>query len=493
MKVEMDVYKEIRQRYLSGESERSIARSLGIARQTVKKYCEGAAHPDTRKPYEREPRLITDEVIGFILECFKHDEEEKVRKQTHTSKKIFDRLVDEKDFTGGESTIRKVVRDLRKAQSVPPQSSVPLSYEPGEAVQIDWGEVTLYYNKQKVKLHIFCGRLCYSCDIFVQAFFAANEESFLEAQQRMFTFFGGIPRRVIFDNAKVAVKEGFGIYAKAQDRYLAFSAHYAFNLDFCNPGKGNEKGLVENLVKYARKNFFVPLPSITDIEALNRLLWKKCLRYRENHKIQKREHPVKIMYAQEQTRLNPLPIFHYDTSKTAVIRVDDYSTAFFEKCYYSVPTRYLRKPVTVKGFGNHVEIHFQNQEIASYKRSYKAGETQYKLEHYIDLLERKPRSVFNAKPVKQNVSQELMEWGRRLPGGNREMVKLLRLCIDHGEDRILSIKDAIPSYTVPTVDLVRAHLCPSEKQTVIPMKQDVPVEPVNLVNYDKKYGMVLES
>ena len=409
MKVEMDVYKEIRQRYYHGESERSIAKSLGIARQTVKKYCEGAAHPEERKPYERKPTQITDEVIEFILECFKHDETEKVRKQVHTSKKIFDRLVEERNFTGGESTIRKVVRNLRKAQSVPPQSSVPLSYEPGEAVQIDWGEVTVYYNNQKMKLQIFCGRLCYSCDIFVQVFLAANEESFLEAQQRMFSFFGGVSRRVIFDNAKVAVKEGFGIYAKAQDRYLSFSAHYAFDLDFCNPGKGNEKGLVENLVGYARKNFFVPVPGIQDVEEYNQLLLKKCHRYRENHSIKSREHPVKIMYAQELQSLRSIPPFSYDTSKTSLLRVDDYSTVFFEKSYYSVPTRYLRKPVTVKGFGNYMEIHFQNQKIASYRRSYKAGETQYKLEHYIDLLEGKPRSVFNAKPVKQNVSHELIE------------------------------------------------------------------------------------
>lgn len=249
MKVEVDIYKDIRSSFIEGESQRHIAQRLGIARQTVKKYCEGATHPDERKPYQRRPEIVTEDITNFILKCLQEDQEENLKKQKHTSKRIFDRLVDEKDFLGAESTIRRVVREIKGRKSVPPQAIVPLSYEPGEAIQIDWGEVTVYLNDEKLKLYIFCARLCYSCDIFVQVFKAANEESFLEAQQRMFDYFAGVPQRVIFDNAKVAVKEGFGLHAKPQDKYLSFSAHYAFDLDFCNPGKGNEKSIMCTLVK----------------------------------------------------------------------------------------------------------------------------------------------------------------------------------------------------------------------------------------------------
>lgn len=438
MKIEMDMYADIRKSYLDGESQRSIAKRLGISRQTVKKYCEGSAHPEVRKPYAREPDTITEDIKSFILDCFKQDKAENLRKLKHTAKRIYDRLVEEKGFSGAESTIRKAVKVLRALQSVPPQSNVPLSYEPGEAVQIDWGEVTVYLDDEKTKLYTFCARLCYSCDIFVQVFRAANEESFLEAQQCMFDFFRGVPKRLIFDNAKVAVKEGFGIYAKPQNRYFSFSAHYAFDLDFCNPSKGNEKGLVENLVGYSRRDFFVPVPRVSTIDELNQKLWKLCLNYRDNHQIKDREHPVKDMYQEEYSFLNPLPSFRFDTSKTTIVAVDDYSTVRYEKNFYSVPTKYLRKDVTVKGYGNYVDIYYQNNKIASHIRSYYSGRTQYCLEHYIDLLERKPRSVFNAKPVKQNVTDELLKWGRQLPGGNREMVKLLRLCVDYGEECILS-------------------------------------------------------
>src|SRR5690606_32655067 len=197
------------------------------------------------------------------------------------------------------------------------------------------------------------------------------------------------------------------------------------DLDFCNPGKGNEKGLVENLVGYSRRNFLVPIQKVPSIEDLNKKLWNDCLKYRSNHTIQGRSHPVNTMYQEELRFLKPIPKYRFDTSKTAVATVDDYSTVRYEKNNYSVPVKFLRKDVTVKGYGNHINILYQNIEIATYPRCYLNNKTEYRLEHYLDLLERKSRSVFNAKPVKANVTKALLDWGEQLPGGNKEMVKLL--------------------------------------------------------------------
>lgn len=491
--IEVDMYKNIRQSFINGESQRDIANRLGIARQTVKKYCEGDSHPDVRKSYEREPDTVTPDVKSFIINCLNQDKQESLKKQKHTAKRIYDRLIEEKNFSGAESTIRKAVKELKAQQSIPPQALMPLSYEPGEAIQIDWGEATAYLDGVKTKLYTFCGRLCYSCDIFVQVFKSQNQESFLEAQQRMFDFFGGIPKRLIFDNAKVAVKEGFGLYAKPQNRYLSFSAHYAFNLDFCNPAKGNEKGLVENLVGYSRRNFLIPIQRAANIDELNKKLLDDCLKYRNNHKIQGRNNSVNTQYQEELNYLKPIPKYQFDTSKTVVASVDDYSTVRYEKNNYSVPAKFLRKDVTVKGYGNHINILHRNAVIATYTRCYFSNRTHYQLEHYIDLLERKPRSVFNAKPVKDNVTKSLLDWGEQLPGGNKEMVKLLRLCVDYGENRILSIKNQIPSHIVPTVDMVRTHLNePTESPVIYLSKNEVPVDPVDLTEYDKRYGMVIK-
>ena len=105
--IEVDIYSAIRTRFSDGESIRLIAKDLGISRQTVKKYCEGATHPEIRKTYQREPDVITDKVKAFILGCFKEDEDENLKKQKHSSKKIYDRLAAEKDFIGAYSTISK--------------------------------------------------------------------------------------------------------------------------------------------------------------------------------------------------------------------------------------------------------------------------------------------------------------------------------------------------------------------------------------------------
>jgi transposase len=487
--IEVDIYSAIRTRYSDGESIRSIAKDLSISRQTVKKYCEGATHPEVRKDYQRKPDIITNNIKSFILGCFKEDEDENLKKQKHTAKKIYDRLVEEKNFIGAYSTIRAAVSNLRAERSVPPQSNVPLSYAPGEAVQIDWGEATVYIDGQKTKLYTFCGRLCYSCDIFVQVYKAANQEAFLEAQQIMFDFFGGTPRRIIFDNAKVAVKEGFGIHAKPQDKYLSFSAHYAFSLDFCNPASGNEKSLVENLVGYSRRNFLVPVPRVSDIDELNRKLWNDCISYREKHKIDHRQLSVSVMYQEETRFLNTIPMYRFDTSKTAMAKVDDFSTVRYEKNNYSVPTKYLRKDVTVKGYANNICILHEGSVVATYFRQYGSGNTQYRLEHYIDLLERKPRSVSNARPVKETLTKDLLDWGNQLPGGNKEMVKLLRLCVDYGEEKILAIKRLIPGYVVPTVDMVRTYLNKPVESSVIYLKNEIGITKTNLKKYDEKYGV----
>lgn len=492
MIIEMDMYSEIRIRYANGESIRSIALKLGISRQTVNKYCKGATHPEVRKEYKRDANVVTDKVKRFILNCFQEDEDENLRKQKHTARQIYKRLVIELEFQGSYSTIRQAVRELKAERTVTPQCFVPLSFAPGEAVQVDWGEATIYLNGQKTKGYMFCGRLCNSCDIFVQFYLAANAETFLEAQQLMFDFFAGIPRRVIFDNAKIAVKDGFGLHAKPQNRYLAFSAHYAFATDFCNPARGNEKGLVENLVGYARRNFMVPVPRVTSVEELNRQLRGECLSYRQNHKVQNRQHPVMYLYHEERKMLAQIPDYRYDTSKTVMAKVDDFSTVRFEKNNYSVPTKYLRKEVTVKGYANSIRIMYSGHEIATYSRIYGSGKTEYQLKHYLDLLERKPRAVFQAKPVQANVTQELLEWGRQLPGGNKEMVKLLRLCVDYGEEHILALKHSLPEGIVPTVDMVRSCLHETAPAPVNYLEHDVPVNSTDLTKYDERYGVVYQ-
>lgn len=480
MSIEVESYEEIR--YLhehEGMSQRAIAKKLNISRNTVKKYCDGSHVPWERQGKSgRQRYVITEDVLTFIQECLAQDDVDDVKNQKHTAKRIYDRLVEKKGFKGGQSTVREMVAALREKPGKP---FVPLSFDPGEAIQVDWGVVTIYLAGKKMKVNLFCMRECYGADIFCMAFYRQNEESFLEGQIQGFYFFGGIPKRIIFDNAKVAVKEGFGVHAKVQDRYRAFAAHYAFQCEFCNIAAGHEKGLVEGLVGWARRNIFVPVPRVETLEELNEEIRNRCLRYRE-HRIAGRDQNVGAMAEAARARMTPLPKFRFDPSKTITAKIDPFSTVKFNYNHYSVPVRYVGKEASIKGFGNEVVIMYQNTEVARYSRCYERGKTKYQLEHYIDLIEQRPRSVFNAKPVKSNISAELLEVGRRL-SGPREMVKLLRLVVDHGEDKLMTAISCVHGTEI-SVDQIQAHLIPVSLPARLTSPKDIQVARPQLGKYD---------
>lgn len=468
MSIEVELYEKIR--YLheqEGKSQREIARILEVSRNTVSKYYKGSQVPWERRGISgRSPYVVTDEVMDFIKECFAHDESENINKQNHTAKRIYDRLVEERKFCGGESTIRRIVAEFRDKQT---KVFIPLAYDPGEAIQIDWGEATVYLAGKKTKINLFCMRECYSADSYCQAFYRQNEESFLEAQICGFDFYEGVAKRIIFDNAKVAVKEGFGAYAKVQDKYKALAAHYAFQCDFCNIAAGHEKGLVEGLVGWARRNILVPVPRVETIEELNEEILRRCINYR-NHQIKGKNQRVGEMALMTKTRLTALPQYRFDPSRSIIARVSDFSTVRFSYNQYSVPVKYAGKEVSIKGYGNEIVILYQNTELVRYPRCYDRGQTQYRLEHYLDLIEKRPRSVFNAKPVKDSVSAQLLEFGRKL-SGPREMVKLLRLYTDYGEDKLFKAIESLKGSEI-TVEQIQAHLIPVNTPAKIPLNID---------------------
>lgn len=352
----------------------------------MKKYWDGDQVPWERKAYpRREMPVCTAEVYDFIYACFEEDKRQGRRKQKHTAKRIYDRLVEEKGFTGAESTVRRLVRQLREQ---PAEAFVPLAFPAGAAMQVDWGEVTVYLDSQKTTVNLYCARLCYSEAPIVSAYRKQNEESFLDAFVHAFEYFGGVPKRVIFDNAKVAVKEGFGAQARKQAGYAALSAHYGFDAIFCNPASGNEKGLVEGLVGYIRRNVCVPVPRTSSMNELNNMLRSKCERYL-HHQIRGKEATVGEMLLEERPVLYPLPGYAFEPAKRTLAHVDRFSTVRFETNSYSVPVDYCGKDVTVKALPEEVWILSENRIIARHQRCHGRQQRIYSMEHYLPLLERR--------------------------------------------------------------------------------------------------------
>ena len=433
MVITVEMYKEIRQRKLKGESQRGIARAMGISRHTVKRYWEGAKLPGEKIERPREPSVLTPEVTAFIAACLKSDEDSP-DKQRHTAKRIYDRLVDEMGFTGGESTVRSYVRTVKEKGL---EAFVPLAFAPGEAMQIDWGEATVYVDGEKMVANLFCARLCHSSAPFVRAYRRQNSESFQDALVHTFEYFGGVPRQVIFDNAQVAVKDGFGANAKATDSYALLAAHYGFEPVFCNIASGNEKGLVEGLVGYCRRNFCVPVPRTGSMDELNTMLLEGCKRYL-THQVCGKEADVGAMLSLDRQALYPLPACRYDPAKRAEARVSPYSTVRYDTNSYSVPVQFCGRTVSIKALPERIEVFSEGETIAVHQRCFRRQQSVYQLEHYLPLLERKGRAIFQARPVRDTVPDCFLNWLKRKDLKPKELVSLMKLSLEVGYEAVMS-------------------------------------------------------
>ena len=230
------------------------------------------------------------------------------------------------------------------------------------------------------------------------AYYRQNLESILDGLTRAIQFFGGVPRQVIFDNARVAVKSGFGAHAVAQEDYAQFAAHYGFEPVFCNPASGNEKGLVENLVGYIRRNVCVPLPRVRSLEELNAKLLEQCAKY-QTHRVDNKPASVGEMLTEERQELHAIPRYTLDTSKKFYPTVGRYATVIVETNQYSVPCGYRGQSTTVKAYPNHIEIWINGSLVASHKRLYGRKEESLDLKHYLPMLGLCKRHIVRIKPT----------------------------------------------------------------------------------------------
>lgn len=461
MAIKMEIYAEIRRLRSEGVSIRQTAKKLNVSRQIVRKYQDGEIMPgpECRKQVDRQPTVMTEEVIQFIKECLEYDRTTQLRKQKHTAKRIYDRLKEERGFTGSYESVKKHVV-LLKAEYVPPKADLPLRFQPGEAMQVDFGQAKARIQQKMITIHYFCARLCYSCAIYVYAGLSENTETFLESIENAFYFFGGVPNQIIFDNGSAAVRDGYGKKAIATDKYRLMAGHYIFETVFCNPGSGNEKGLVENLVGYSRNNFMVPIPEAESIDDLNKKFEGKCRKYINEHKVEGRTATVKEQYETELKHMKKPAPYRFDTSRIAFPKPNDFSLIRFDNNQYSIPVQFSTLPsVTLKASALKVRIFNGKKEIAVHDRLYGKNQTSYKLEHYIDEIKRKPRAVFRAEPVLYTVEEELLEFGKHLPekDKNKHMVHLLTMVVEYGEEPVLNIIRRQKGSSL-SIDMIRAQL-----------------------------------
>jgi len=424
----VEVYARVRRAVqVDGMSIREAARQFGLSRKTIRKMMQFSLPPgyERKKPVAR-PKL--GPWLGVIDQILV-DDQSQPKKQRHTAKRIFDRLKTEHAFGGGYTIVKDYVRQARLRHK---EVFVPLAHPPGDA-QGDFGEALVVIAGVEQKAHFQCFDLPYSDDCFVIAFPAENSEAFLEGHNQAFTYFGGVPRTMLYDNTRIAVKEIAGDgERRPTEAFSGLQSHYLFAAKFGRPGKGNDKGNVEGLVGYARRNFMVPVPRAASWEELNAHLRQECVTRRER-KLWGHQETIAERFERDLEKLLPLPPTPYEACEKRTTRASSQALVRYETNDYSVPTEYGHRQVLVKAFVWDVVISCTSEVIARHPRSYGREEMVFNPLHYLALLEQKTNALDQAAPLQAMVLPEefaelrLQMEARLGKRGRREYVQVLRL------------------------------------------------------------------
>lgn len=437
--IKVEGKEEIRKLYFRKHwSIREIARKFHRSRKTVRRALNDADPPAYRRKTPLLQRVLGP--VKHIIDTYLKEDKKRPEKQRHTARRVYKRLVEEHGFKGSESTVRRYVREVRGKQK---EVFIPLEYDEGSSAQADWGEAYVILKGIKSLVKIFCMRLCYSKKPFVYAFPFEKQEAFLEGHKRAFEFFGGVPHTLIWDNLKTAVKKILkGKNRIEQESFIALRSHYLFDSRFTNPGKAHEKGLIENLVGYVRRNFLVPLPEVEDFNELNKVLLKGCQKEDERVLWGCKE-SISEMWQKEKEKLLPLPKRPFLCCTYYPVKSNSFSYVNFQRNRYSVPVRYAYYNLMLAAFVDRVDILYQEKLIASHKRLLGKEEESLNIFHYLPLLLKKPGAFSNARPVRSwqapPIYREALDILRsRYPDhkGEKEFMRILQLQEDGNKDKL---------------------------------------------------------
>jgi transposase len=462
----VELYGRVRRAVLvEGRSQREVARAFGVSRESVRKMLRYSVPPGyQRQQAVKRPKL--GPWVG-VIDAILEDDKTRPAKQRHTAKRICERLREEHGFTGGYTIVKDYVRSATLRGQ---EMFVPLTHPAGEA-QADFGEALVVVAGAEREVHYLVMDLPHSDDCFVAAFPAETTEAFLEGHVRAFGYFGGVPTRILYDNTKIAVAKILG--GEERQRTRAFSelaSHYLFASKFGRPAKGNDKGKVEGLVGYARRNFMVPVPQVSNWEELNAHLEAQC-RKRRDRRLRGHTETIGERFERDRAALLPLPTAPHEACDKIAARVSSLSLVRYRGNDYSVPTRHGHLQVLVRGYVHEVTIACASEVIARHPRSYEREAVVFDPLHYLALLEQKTRALDQAAPLVGWLLPECFATLRRLlearlkKHGSREYVQVLRLLETFSTEEVThGIEDALQLGTIGFDAVKHLLLCRIERR-----------------------------
>jgi len=464
------------------KSVRWIAKEFRLSRKTVAKYLERPNAPSYTLSQSRA-KPVTDQCRARVEEILESDKDAP-RKQRHTARRIYNRLVEESGYSGSERTIRQLVAELKNKPAT--KASIPLVFQPGRDAQVDFGESYADIDGQRVKFHGFEMRLNYSRKKFIQYFPSTDKEAFLEGHVRAFAHFKGVVTRLSYDNLSAGVAH----VRKGKDRILTqefkeLKGYYNFETNFCQPGieGAHEKGGVESGIGFSRRNWMVPVPAFDSLAQLNDYILQKCLED-EERQVDGESHTIGEAWKTEHPTLLPLPARPFDPAVNHGGLVDNYCTVALKDSHYSVPAQYVGKGLTIRAYWDRLEITDGLAMVAEHPRTYKKDEYILQPEHYLDLLERRPHAVPYARPLLQHAWPDgYWEFYQKMtedlgPGpAGRDFIRILKSHVKYGAELVGNAIKESAQLGSASADFVIALIDRARRITMVPEATDIDTYP----------------
>ena len=494
----MDMIYEIRRRYLvQKQTVTAIAKDMGLSRPTVRKHLLTVEEPQYKRVQPEAPKLgpFKEQLTQWLI-----DDAKLARPRRRCGHRMYEGL-QAIGYVGAYDSVQRFVRHWKASTHGPKSTSafVPLLFQPADACQFDWSqeEVELGGVLQKIKVAHF--RLPYSRQMFVVAYPRETQEMVLDAHIRAFSFFGGVPARMIYDNLKTVVDAVYsGKERQFNRRFLTLANHYLFEPIACTPASGWEKGQVENQVGNVREWLFTPLARFTSFIELNDWLATRCKELAQRKHPTQRHRTIAECFADEQPLLRPITA-SFDGYIEHMLRVSSTCLVNVDRNRYSVPAIYASKAVSVRITADKVRVVANGEVIAAHSRAYGRDQLVCDPWHYLPVLEKKPGALRDGAPfVVWDLPTPIKVVRDRIlkqPKGDRAFVELLMLAGESGLDALSVACELALEYGLVSAPVVMNELRrltapqPSTASIQVPDGIALTLEPAaNCQRYDYLLG-----